>query len=76
MRLSPCVGGMIVRAYSGVGWRAGDVLSASEQEMMETLNMNTLAQGNCQVFSEWTCRHVGVKLKWPRPYEYLSPLGI
>ena len=72
MRLSPCAGGMIMRAYLGWG---GDVLSASEQEMMETLNMNTLAQGNCQVFSEWTCRHVGVKLKWPRPYEYLLPLG-
>ena len=53
------------------GW-GGDVLSASEQEMMETLNMNTLAQGNGSGFSEWTCRYVGVKFKWPQPYVPLT----
>ena len=40
--LSLCAGGMIVHIQ---GW-GGDVLSASEQEMMETLNMYTLAKGN------------------------------
>ena len=60
------VWGMVVRLWVCVrvlwlcvhirGW-GGDVLSASEQEMMETLNIDTLAKGNGQEL--W-----GVNISW------------
>ena len=36
-----------VSCYNNIDNATKKKISASEQEMMETLNMNTLAQGNC-----------------------------